>query len=218
MSLEEVRNYINSIRRDFSSKALNENDVKDCPFQQFAIWLEEAVSSQILDPYAACFSSSNAKGQVSSRIVYIRDIIDEGFVFYTNYNSKKAEDIKQNPNAAFNIHWGELERQIKIKGKVIISSTSLSDVYFSNRPRESQIGAWASKQSSDLISRDDLEKNVAYYENKFKDKKVTRPDFWGGYILLAESIEFWQGRSNRLHDRIVFKKENNIWRKSRLSP
>ena len=218
MSLEEVRNYINSIRRDFSSKALNEAMLNDDPFKQFAIWLQEAVDSQILDPYAACLSSSNAKGQVSSRIVYIRDIIDEGFVFYTNYNSKKAEDIKQNPNVAFNIHWGELERQIKIKGKVIISSASLSDVYFNNRPRESQIGAWASKQSSELISRDELEKNIKYYEKKFKDKKVTRPDFWGGYILLAESIEFWQGRSNRLHDRIIFNKVNNLWNKSRLSP
>ncbi len=219
MSLEEVKSYINSIRRDFADRPLNEDAVSKNPFKQYAVWFEEAVGSQILDPYAMCLSTATKEGRPSSRIVYMRDIIDEQFVFYTNYKSQKGIELAENPFASLNIHWGELERQIRIEGKVTKVSPSISDTYFKARPKESKIGAWASHQSCQLLNREALENNVKLLEEKYKDTSdIPRPEFWGGYQLNPTRIEFWQGRPNRLHDRIVFTKENGEWRLSRVSP
>ena len=218
MGIEEVRNYLNTIRRDFSSKALDEQSVKDNPFEQYGLWFEEAISCKVPDPHAACLSTVDKQGIPSSRMIYIRDIIEESFVFYTNYRSKKADNLSVNANAALNVYWVELERQIRIQGKIQKVDSKTSDTYFNNRPRESQLGAWASEQSEILSSRQDLMDNFNQFEKKFEGKEVPRPPHWGGYQLLVEKIEFWQGRPNRLHDRIIYIKEKDKWRKSRLSP
>ncbi len=218
MSIDKVKNYINTIRRDFANKPLEDNMVKNNPMDQYATWFEEAMSSDILDPYAACLSTVDSSGQPSSRMVYIRDILDEGFVFYTNYNSSKGEDLLTNSKAAFNIFWGELERQIRIQGFIDKVDDKVSDEYFNARPRKSKIGAWASSQSEILKSRQELENNYSSLEEKFEGIDVPRPSHWGGYCLKAEKIEFWQGRPSRLHDRICYKKENGLWGKNRLSP
>lgn len=219
MSLEEVKNYINSIRRDFADRPLNESAIKNNPFEQYSIWFEEAVSSQILDPYAMCLSTATKAGIPSSRVVYLRDIIKEQFIFYTNYNSQKGLELEENPNAALNIHWGELERQIRIEGTVSKVESNVSDAYFAARPKESKIGAWASKQSNKLTDRSQLEQKLITLKEQYSNtEEIPRPEFWGGYQLNPSRIEFWQGRPSRLHDRIVFEKTNNQWKIARLSP
>lgn len=219
MSLEEVRSYMNQIRREFADRPLTEESVKNDPFKQYAIWFEEAVNSQILDPYAMCLSTVNKEGQPSSRIVYMRDILQDGFVFYTNYLSQKGQELANGSSkAALNLHWGELERQIRIEGEVIKAPNEISDKYFGSRPKESQIGAWASAQSDELSSREELEKKVIAFTEQFKDKDVPRPEHWGGYILKPTKIEFWQGRASRLHDRIIYSRVDGNWKVGRLSP
>ena len=218
MSVDKVKNYISSVRRDFANKPLEDNMVKDNPIDQYALWFQEAISSKVLDPYAACLSTVDDSGQPSSRVVYIRDIINNSFVFYTNYNSSKGKDLLNNSKAAYNVFWGELERQIIIQGVVSKVNKEISDKYFNARPRKSKIGAWASSQSNVLESRDELENNFKRFEEKFKGDEVPRPSHWGGFSLNPHKIEFWQGRPSRLHDRICYTKEGDLWRKNRLSP
>ena len=176
------------------------------------------MSSNIVDPYAACLSTVDNSGRPSSRILYIRDFNKDGFIFYTNYDSKKGSDILENNYGALNVFWGELERQIRIKGLIKKVDDSTSDKYFNDRPRASQIGAWASNQSQKIKNRKELESKIRFYEDKFKGINIPRPSNWGGYNLSPYQIEFWQGRPSRLHDRILYVKENNQWVKSRLSP
>jgi pyridoxamine 5'-phosphate oxidase len=216
--MEELQNYLNTIRRDFADKPLTEEDVNKNPFKQFEVWFEEAVNAQILDPFAMSISTTNYDGQPSARIVYLRDISEKGFVFYTNYNSQKGSDLLENRLVALNFFWGEIERQIGVEGEVEKLSNELSDIYFSKRPRESQIGAWASDQSKTIKDRAELEEKVAHYTEHFKDMDVPRPEHWGGYLVKPSKIEFWQGRSNRLHDRLVFTKNEDIWGITRVSP
>ena len=218
MGLKEVKKHMNSVRRDFSDQPLDEKNAADDPFEQYANWFDQAVKSGVLDPYAACLSTADSTGQPSSRMVYIRDIIDEGFVFYTNYSSSKGSDISENDKGAFTIFWAELERQVRIKGFFEKVSAELSDAYFKARPRESQLGAWASAQSNLLLSREELMEQLLIVTKRFEGKEVTRPPFWGGYRLIASEIEFWQGRPNRLHDRLVYTKTNKSWERCRLSP
>lgn len=218
MSLEEVRSYINTVRRDFASKPLSRQDLDENPLEQFAKWMEEAVNAQILDPYAMCLSTVNSAGHPSSRIVYWRDVESDGFVFYTNYNSRKGIEIATNPYVALNFHWSELDRQIRIEGPIRKVSTEMSDNYWATRPRESRIGAWASAQSSIVSSPDQLQNSVKELEGKFGDGEVPRPTYWGGYVVEPERIEFWQGRPNRLHDRFVYLKSGDGWTMEQLSP
>ena len=218
MSLEEIKNYMNQVRRDFAERPLTEGSVDNNPFKQYAVWFEEAINSKILDPYAMCLSTVGLNGQPSSRIVYMRDILDDGFVFYTNYLSQKGKELLSTPKAALNLHWAELERQIRIEGDVVKVSEDRSDKYFDGRPKESQIGAWASAQSDVLTTREELEQHVLKYTERFKDIEVNRPEHWGGYVLKPAKIEFWQGRASRLHDRIVYTKEGANWKLERLSP
>lgn len=218
MSIKKVKNYINTNRRDFADQPFTEKMSAENPIDQYGAWFEEAIKCKILDPYAACLSTVNSNYEPSSRILYIRDFNSDGFVFYTNYDSKKGSDLLENNYAALNVFWGELERQIRIQGKISKVDDSISDKYFNARPRSSKIGAWASNQSQIIKDRTELEDKIKFYEEKFKSQEVPRPDNWGGYCLNPKKIEFWQGRPSRLHDRIVYIKENNQWAKSRLSP
>lgn len=216
--MNDLQNYLNSIRRDFASKPLLEHSVNKNPFQQFEIWIKEAIDSQILDPYAMSVSTVDKDGQPSTRIVYLRGISEKGFVFYTNYKSLKGKGIEENNKVALNFFWGELERQVRVEGVVDKLSAQDSDAYFDKRPRESQIGAWASNQSELLKGREDLEEKVIFYTNKFEGAPVPRPEHWGGYIIKPSKIEFWQGRPSRLHDRLIYSNSNDNWTVYRVAP
>lgn len=216
--MEDLRNYLNQIRRDFADKPLEEQSVNDNPFLQFSVWFEEAVNAQILDPYAMLISTVDEIGLPHSRVVYLRSISDEGMVFYTNYNSQKGKNISASNKIAITFFWVELERQIRIEGTVKKVSEELSDKYFAARPRESQLGAWASNQSETIKNRAELEENLKHFTEKFKGVDVPRPPHWGGYIVEPTKFEFWQGRPSRLHDRLIYTKNNNEWVISRIAP
>lgn len=218
VSRKKIKEYINSNRRDFSNKPFNKEMAHDDPIKQYERWFEEAVESEILDPYAACLSTVDFEGKPSSRILYIRDFSNNGFIFYTNFNSKKGNDLNKNKYGSLNVFWPDLERQIRIQGEIEKVNKSISDKYFNARPRSSQIGAWASNQSENLHNRAELEAKIEFFKEKFKNIEVPRPPHWGGYCLVPFLMEFWQGRPSRLHDRIVYNKESNKWIKSRLSP
>lgn len=216
--IEEVSNYLNQIRHDFTSQALNEEMAGDNPLDFYAKWVEEAVGAQILDPKAMVISTVDGEGKPSSRVVYVRGIDANGFKFYTNYSSDKGADLLGNPHISVNIFWPELERQIRMQGVASKLPAQESDAYFNGRPRGSQIGAWASNQSGKIQNRQELEEKVAHFTKKFEGSDVPRPEFWGGYYIEAQRFEFWQGRPSRLHDRIVFEKQNNEWTKFRVAP
>ena len=216
--MEDLQNYLNTIRRDFSDQPLNQHSVDAHPLTQFGRWFEEAVNAQILDPYAMSLSTVNTEGQPSNRIVYLRNVNEEGFVFYTNYKSRKAHHIQHNDKVALTFFWAEIDRQIRIEGVVKKMSKERSDIYFAQRPRESQIGAWASPQSTKIKSREELEELVTFYTQKFNNSEVYRPLHWGGYTVVPHFYEFWQGRPNRLHDRLTYTKEGKKWSLNRLAP
>lgn len=216
---EVFRNYINTVRRDFADRPLNVEEVSSNPYVFFEKWFDEAVGAEALDPFAMTLTTVNAKGIPGATVVYMRDISDNGLVFYTNYNSRKGKDIEENPNVSVNFFWVELDRQIRFTGVAEKVSNSLSDQYFAQRPRESRISAWASDQSSSIPNREYLEERFKFFKEKFKDKEVPRPPHWGGYLIKPKVIEFWQGRPNRLHDRIVFSKaKDGSWATKRLAP
>ncbi|HAW50764.1 MAG TPA: pyridoxamine 5'-phosphate oxidase [Flavobacteriales bacterium] len=220
MSLEEIRSYINSLRRASADQPLDEKDVCSDPFDQFEKWFEEAVNVQILDPFAMILATVSEIGYPSTRVVYMRDISKDGIVFYTNYLSQKGKEITSNPMVSMLFFWGEIERQIRIFGRAEQLTAKQSDEYFASRPRESQIGAWSSDQSDYIQSRKELEEKYEYYSEKFKGLDVPRPENWGGYIVKPRKFEFWQGRPNRLHDRIAYllSEDSDSWEIKRLSP
>lgn len=198
-------------------KGLQESDLDSNPLKQFEKWFEEVLASGLEEPNAMVLSTVN-EGKPSARIVLLKDI-DSGFKFFTNYGSKKGQEIEENPQVALTFFWKELERQVRIEGVVEKVSAAESDEYFSSRPRGSQIGAWVSHQSAAIASREVLEATNAELEARFEGKEISRPAHWGGYRLIPTYMEFWQGRPSRLHDRLAYIKINrDNWKIERLSP
>ena len=208
---------IADIRKDYTKASLSESDVAKNPLIQFRKWFDEAISSQVLEPNAMNLATIK-KDRVSSRIVLLKDLDAQGFVFYTNYESQKGQQMANNQNVALTFFWPELERQVRIEGVVEKVSVKESTAYFHSRPRGSQIGAWVSHQSNTINSREYLEQRQEEYQRQFEGKQVSKPAYWGGYRVIPNLLEFWQGRSSRLHDRIQFEKVNNDWKIERLSP
>jgi pyridoxamine 5'-phosphate oxidase len=210
---------IADIRRDYQLQSLLENDIQKNPIDQFSTWWNQAIESQIDEVNAMTLATVDANHKPSARIVLLKDFDENGFVFFTNYSSKKGLDMLSNKNVALVFFWKELERQVRIEGTVEKVSENISDAYFNSRPQMSRIGAWASPQSTVIPSREILETNFQNYQTEFEKKEINRPQHWGGYIVKPESIEFWQGRSSRLHDRIVYSVDgNNEWKINRLAP
>lgn len=191
-------------------------DVPENPFLFFEKWYAEAFKVEKA-ANAMSVSTVNTEGSPSSRIVYLKEIAAEEFVFYTNYNSHKGQDLAHNPKIACLFFWSELERQVRIEGIVEKVAEIESDAYFQSRPRDSKIGAWVSQQSQPLSSREELAEKIQYYQEKFPTE-VPRPPHWGGYAVIAHKIEFWQGRPSRLHDRVVYEKVEGVWKNYRINP
>ncbi len=188
------------------------------PIAFFAEWFRDAERAGLLLPEAMTLATATKDGAPSARMVLLKGFDQKGFVFYTNYRSRKARELEENPRAALVFHWAALQRQVRIEGTVIKVSKEESEAYFRSRPRGSRIGAWASRQSSELADRGELEQREKFYREKFSGQEIPLPEFWGGYRLMPERIEFWQGRINRLHDRIDFRRQNDCWQSSRLFP
>jgi pyridoxamine 5'-phosphate oxidase len=211
---------LSSVRKEYKLTSLEEGSVEIQPIAQFEKWFHEAVQANVLEANAMMLSTvSLASGRPSARIVLLKEVNPEGFVFFTNYKSKKGVELLENPAACLTFFWPELERQVRIEGFVQKTSLKESDDYFRSRPWDSRIGAWTSLQSSTISSREELEKKFQTLSTQFTAQgDIPTPEFWGGYILKPDHVEFWQGRPNRLHDRILYQKENESWKISRLSP
>jgi len=208
-----------ALRRSATGFALDREDLNDDPIVQFEDWFRYACETVPLDPNAVTLSTVDNEQRPSSRTVLLKSFDERGFVFYTNYESKKAVHIENNPNVSLLFFWSDAAREVKIRGKAEKLSTKESLAYFLSRPRGSQIGAWVSAQSSVISSRSMLESKFQEIKKKFKDRDISLPSFWGGYRVVPEEIEFWQGRRNRLHDRFLFtKQDDGTWKIERLAP
>jgi pyridoxamine 5'-phosphate oxidase len=211
-------NNISNLRRDYSNKELTETAVDPDPLIQFTHWFNEILELQVSEPNAMILATSSLKGIPSVRTVLLKKFDADGFVFFTNYESHKAKDLIENPNAEILFLWLDLERQVRLRGAVEKATPEESAEYFHSRPLNSQIGAWASKQSRVIPDRKSLELKFAELSDKYKGREVPLPPFWGGFILRPVEFEFWQGRENRLHDRICYRKNDSGWEIVRLSP
>jgi pyridoxamine 5'-phosphate oxidase len=210
---------IADIRKDYKLRSLNESDVAVNPFDQFTRWWDDAVSSEIDEINAMTLATATTDGFPSARIVLLKGYDHDGFIFFTNYQSQKGQELEINPHAALVFFWKELERQVRIEGIIEKISGKESDEYYNSRPVGSRIGAWASPQSEVIANREVIENNFASLEKKFGNENIPRPGHWGGYKLRPTMLEFWQGRSSRLHDRIRYalQKDHN-WLIERLAP
>ncbi|MEP7213423.1 MAG: pyridoxamine 5'-phosphate oxidase [Acidobacteriota bacterium] len=209
---------LTDLRRDYARETLSRSSVAHSPFVQFSKWMDEVLTSQIIDPNAMMVSTVDAQCRPSSRVVLLKDFDESGFTFFTNYESQKGRDLAANQNIVLHFFWPELERQINISGAAAKTSREESEAYFKSRPFESRIGAWASSQSSVLRSREELENRVEELRTQYADGNVPLPPFWGGFRVTPFRFEFWQGRPSRLHDRICYNVNGDTWKIERLYP
>lgn len=207
-------------RKNYTRDGFSIEQSQENPFAQFNIWLEQAIEARLPEPNAMVLSTVSSSAKVSSRTVLLKEADGEGFVFFTNYNSRKANDLLFNPSASLVFLWLELERQVRIEGSCRKITAEESDAYFATRPRESQLGAWASDQSEEIASREILLEKYLALEKQWENQPIPRPPHWGGYRLYPDTFEFWQGRPGRMHDRIVYSKDKDqqTWKRRRLSP
>jgi pyridoxamine 5'-phosphate oxidase len=203
-------------RKSYEKHSLEVEDLKATPHEMLEFWLSEV--EELHDFNAMVVSSVDASGQPHSRVVLLRGVNEEGLKFYTNYSSHKGQELEQNNKVALNFFWPTVERQVRVEGELHKLSDAESDAYFNSRPRESQIGAWVSPQSSTIDSREVLNERFREFTDKFEGHPVPRPAYWGGYIIRPKYFEFWQGRPNRLHDRLAYKLQDGTWKISRMAP
>ncbi len=208
---------LGDIRRDYSRAVLDETHVDVDPIEQFRRWLAQAIEVQALEPTAATLATASMDGTPSARIVLVKGVDAHGFTFFTDYRSRKGRELLENPRAALCVHWPEVERQVRVEGRVTQLDRAASEVYYRSRPLGSRIGAWASVQSSEIANRADLEARVAESTRELGEDPPL-PPHWGGFVLAPTSIEFWQGRESRLHDRLEFRLVDGVWLLRRLSP
>jgi pyridoxamine 5'-phosphate oxidase len=206
------------LRKEYTSAGLVEDDVDPDPIVQFHNWFEKVIEADLHEPNAMTFATASREGGPSARIVLLKGYDERGFVFYTNYEGRKARELEANPLCALLFYWGELERQVRVEGRASRIPGEESDAYFSSRPRGSRLGAWASEQSQPVEDRNVLEERVRALEAEYEGREIPRPPFWGGYRVEPEIVEFWQGRENRLHDRIVYRRTGEGWKMERLQP
>lgn len=210
---------IRHLRKEYAGIPLEKDRMPEQPLTQLERWLDEAIAADVMEPNAMTLATADQSARPSARIVLVRELTENGPVFFTNYESRKGKELEMNPRACGNFFWPELQRQVRMEGKAERIEEGGSDEYFSSRPLKSRIGAWASDQSRVVPSRKDLERKVREMEERFKDEEPPRPDHWGGYCIRVDRVEFWQGRPDRLHDRIEFVKEGDAeWVKQRLNP
>jgi pyridoxamine 5'-phosphate oxidase len=212
------KDVVSKLRREYISPGLSEKKISKDPLDQFTKWFDESLKLKLPEPNAMAVATSTKDGKPSIRMVLLKGFDEKGFVFYTNYESRKGKEIDENPYGSILIYWTELNRQIRIEGKIEKVTQSESEEYFNIRPYKSRVGAWASHQSSVISSRSEIIKKFLYYLTKYKTK-VPLPPYWGGYRLIPNEYEFWQGRENRLHDRIRYRKDKTgKWFTERLAP
>jgi pyridoxamine 5'-phosphate oxidase len=209
---------IKNLRREYKLNKLSEETVHKNPFSQFEKWFEEVLKVGLIEPNAMILATADDKAKPSVRVVLLKGLSKKGFTFFTNYRSRKGKSLSKNSSASFLFFWAELERQVRVEGVIKKISRAESQKYFYTRPLESRLAAWASEQSEVIPDRDYLEGRFQIFKRQFKGKKIPIPQDWGGYILVPEYFEFWQGRENRLHDRICYKKVNTKWKIFRLAP
>ncbi len=210
---------ISNLRIEYTLRGLEESEVDPNPFRQFQIWLEEAIKAELYEPNAMTVATVGADGRPSARMMLLKGFDEQGFVFYSNYTSRKGQELASNPWAALVFWWGELERQVRIEGQVALVSTEESQAYFDSRPVGSRLGAWVSMQSQVIAGREILEQRMQEVTAAYQDQSIPRPPYWGGYRLRPLKIEFWKGRLNRLHDRLRYRLDaNDHWLIERLSP
>jgi pyridoxamine 5'-phosphate oxidase len=210
---------IADLRKEYMLAGLSESDIDRDPFKQFSLWLDQAISAQLIEPTAMTLATVGADARPSARMVLLKGVDASGFQFYTNYESRKGQELTAHPYAALVFYWGGLERQVRVEGQVRRLSAEASDTYFHSRPVGSQLGAVVSQQSQVIASREVLEQEMQHLSERYQDQTIPRPAHWGGYCVVPTRIEFWQGRPNRLHDRLRYSKlADDSWQIERLSP
>ncbi len=210
---------LKKLRKEYGRAGLRESDTDPNPIEQFRKWFHEALAADLREPNAMTLATSTPDGRPSARIVLLKGCDERGFVFYTNHEGRKARELEENPRCALVFYWGELERQVRVEGVAARVPEEEANAYYASRPRGSRLGAWVSEQSRSVERRSLLEKRLRKLEAEYEGREIPRPPFWGGYRVEPEEIEFWQGRENRLHDRLLYRRQSGVgWKIERLQP